>query len=148
MGPWICRSLGVCVCEPVDVWLYGPVGQWVLISRKTWAASLLLVAASLRRKENKSDFPLSLSLSLIFTKHLLRATPCAGHWGTSQRTEGNRQNLPSWSVCVLGGAGGLLCARCCAVTWPQGLVTSHALGRENRAVSDTWGCRAWKALKT
>lgn len=45
------------------------MGLWILISRKTWTASLLLMAASLRRKENKSDFPLSLSLLYLLSTY-------------------------------------------------------------------------------
>lgn len=67
----MCGFMGLCVRTFVDL--------WILISRKMWAESLPLMAASLRREENKSDFLDSL-LSFGFDKHLLCAKPGYGHW--------------------------------------------------------------------
>lgn len=50
------------------------LGLWILISRKMWAESLPLMAASLWREEKKSDVLDSL-LSFVFDKHLLCAKP-------------------------------------------------------------------------
>lgn len=62
----MCGFMGLCVRTFL--------GLWILISRKMWAESLPLMAASLWREENKSDVLDSL-LSFVFDKHLLCVKP-------------------------------------------------------------------------
>ena len=103
----MCGFMGLCVCMFV--------GLWILISRKMWAESLPLMAASLRREENKSDFLDSL-LSFGFDNHLLCAKPRSGRWRGVAVNRG--EQMKAQSICAPRRGLGHPPARCPGVgTW-------------------------------
>lgn len=61
-------SPGLWAYVSVNLWVRDFMDLWVLIFRKRWAESLPLVAARIRKEENKSVFliPISLFLSYIY----------------------------------------------------------------------------------
>lgn len=69
VDPWVCVSVNLWVCGFTGPCVRRFVGLWILISRKVWAESLPLMAASPRREENKSDFLLSLSLLYLLSTY-------------------------------------------------------------------------------
>lgn len=57
---WAYVSVNLWLCGFGDLLVRRSVGLWILISRKVWAESLPLMAASLRKEENMPDFLFSL----------------------------------------------------------------------------------------
>ena len=122
MGVRVCASV---MCGALDPWVCRSVGLWMLISRKMWAQSLPLMAASLRKEENKADS--LFSLSCIYEAPTM-CQPLL--WLLGDTAVNNREQITSAPVPLGWGAQGLLWARCCVGTWMQGLAFSCALGRE------------------